>query len=185
MMAEAERRFCRFRADTPSGSPFYSPLPNDGLCLNVFLIIHESGHPGRVLLGHLDPSAPWERLGGMDAERRSQASGKWMLPASQLLLFESPRAAADRLVRELLEIDPLILGGPDVFSEAYPRPHSGASDPHWDLHFLFRGEWANAGPPRASPWKDLAFVDVAQTSSSQFARAHGDILALAGHPSRA
>lgn len=161
----------------------YERLPGDGLCLNAFLIVRQRGHPDRALLGRIDPAAPWDRLGALETARRAQIGERWMLPCSQLLLFEAPQEAARRLVREQLELEELPLRGPKVFSEAYDRPPAAAADPHWDLHFLFRGELDR--PPVASPWKELAFVEVAATPRDAFARAHGDVLALAGLPPKA
>jgi hypothetical protein len=103
-----------------------------------------------------------------------------MLPASQLLFFEGPQQAAERVVRELLELPPMPLRGPEVFSESYARSDLASGDPHWDLRFLFHGELPRSRLGSASPWTELAFLDVSQTSRRSIARAHGDILALAG-----
>jgi len=131
-------------------------------------------------MGLVDPSAPWSEIGGLDAARASALGDRWMLPSSQLVFFESPQDAAQRILKEQLASPPIPLDGPAVFSEAYRRPGSPASDPHWDLHFIFRGRWPSSTPPRAPAWRQLEFVDIAKTPSSEIARNQGDVLALAG-----
>jgi hypothetical protein len=154
------------------------------MCLSTFLVIQPPGGDRRVLLGRLDPEAPWDRLAALERSRLPLIGDRWLLPASQLLFFESPQEAAHRIVREHLESDPLPLLGPSVYSEAYRRPDSPSADPHWDLHFVFRGRWPSDRAPKASPWKELAFLDPATLDPTEIGRGHGDILALAGHPLR-
>jgi hypothetical protein len=201
-MSEPVRRFARFRRgpDAPRDQIVYFEVPSDGFCLNAYVVIHDATHPERVLLGRLDRSAPWNHLEGLDDRRVLSYTRHWVLPASHLLVFESPRDAAHRVVREQLESGPLDLQGPDVLSEVYHRivPTPGdppvqadpaapsdppaRGDPHWDLHFVFHAKWTDSRPPNASPWRELAFVDVSQTSRSDYSREHGDILALTGLP---
>jgi hypothetical protein len=176
------RRFTRFRPGTTSETPVYSVVPDDGMCLSAFVVIHPPSDSRRVLLGRIDPRAPWLALGALDATRAAAVGEQWMLPSSQLLLFESPSDAAQRVVREQLEGGPLALEGPAVFSEAYRRTGSTAHDPHWDVHFVFRGRWPSDHAPRASPWKELAFVDLAAIHGTELARGQGDVLTLAGLP---
>ena len=180
-MAETPRRFCRFRHPSDSQKGTFG-LPEDGMCLSVFLLLHPPGRPAQILMGRPSLDAPWDKLGAMDADRLRQMEDRWVLPASHLLLFEDPQAGADRLQRELLESAPVRLEGPQVASEAYARPSAPSKDPHWDIHFLFRGEWPDPHPPQATPWKELAFVEVTRTPRREYGRGHGDILALAGLP---
>ena len=176
------RRFTRFRPGLSSESPVYSVVPDDGMCLSAFVVIRPAGSDPRVLLGRIDPQAAWLEKGGLDAARAAAVGDQWMLPSCQLLLFESPHEAAQRVVREQLEVGPLRLEGPSVFSEAYRRPGSPANDPHWDMHFVFQGRWPSDRPPRASMWRELAFVDVPSVRESELARLQGDVLALIGLP---
>ena len=174
-----DRRFCRFTrpADTPYGMP---EVPAAGLCLSAFLVLTETGHPGHVLMGHLDPEAPWDHLGALDPSRTVVHRRGWMLPSSHLIVQESPQEAARRIAREQLEMPDLALGEPKVVSEVYvPRrfPDRGG---HWDLEFLFRGELDAPVRTRPRAWTDLAFVDLATTPKSAIARSHEDILESAG-----
>lgn len=165
-----ERKFTRFNpADRPVTT---REIPEGGICLSAFLVIGEKGHPERILMGHLDPSAPWDHIGALDAERAEVNSKGWMLPSSHLLLGESPEAAAERITKEQLGLPMLELDGPYVYSEVY-----GAKN-HWDLHFVFIGERDQVA--QHPVWSELTFVDVNETPRDNIARYHEDILALIG-----
>jgi len=174
-----DRRFCRFHGAPPAGSSDTSPLPNDGMCLSAYLIVRPDGRDREVLLGRLDPGADWARIGGLDARRVARIGRRWMLPSSQLLLFESPDDAVHRIADEQLGFSPGPVDGPRVFSEAYARPES-PGDPHWDLQFVYTARWRDGALPRAPGFSELAFVDVATTPRDAIARSQADVLALAG-----
>ncbi len=175
-----ERRFTRFQSGAASEAEGRFAVPDDGLCLSTFLILHPLHEPGRVLLGRVDPRAPWDQLGSLDAARIHSIAQRWMLPSSQLLFFESPAESAHRIAKEQLESPLPPMEGPLVFSEQYRRPSSTGRDAHWDLHFIFSGTWPTPDAPKASPWLELAFLTVAETSRTEIARSQGDILDLAG-----
>ena len=62
-----ERKFSRFN---PVARPMTThEIPESGFCLSAFLVIGETGHPDNILMGHLDPSAPWDHVGALDPER--------------------------------------------------------------------------------------------------------------------
>jgi hypothetical protein len=128
----------------------------------------------------VDPSGPWEELASLGPDRVGPLVDRWMLPASQLLLFESPDDAAQRVAREQLELDLVQLPSPRVFSETQTRVGAAGKDPHWDLHFIYEIAWPKGRPPRARPWKDLSFRTVNDTPRSTFGRGHGDVLELIG-----
>ncbi len=174
-----DRRFCRFNklGDVPFGMP---EVPEGGLCLSAFLVLSERGRPDHVLLGHLDPAAPWDHIGALDASRTKAHSQGWMLPSSHLIVHESPDEAARRIAAEQLERRDLTFAEPRVVSEVYtPRRFPGLAR-HWDLEFIFRGEWPGGTAPRAAAWTDLRFVDLATTPKSAIARSHEDVLESAG-----
>ncbi len=133
-----------------------------------------------MLLGRLDPAAPWYHLGGLDPSRVATIGAKWLLPASQWLFFEGPQESAARIAREQLESPLPPVTGPTVVSESTPRPSAESRDPHWDVHFLFEGLWPSATPPKARAWRELRFVDVAHLPRLEIGRGHGDILDLVG-----
>ncbi|MFZ3356566.1 MAG: hypothetical protein WA549_07425 [Thermoplasmata archaeon] len=174
------RRFARLRRGNVPEAEGYSVLPDDGLCLNTFLLFRHPREKGHVLLGRINPQAAWYELGGLEPARVQAIGRRWMLPSSQLLFFESPLESARRIAVEQLESSLPPVEGPLVVSEQYRRSTPHAEDPHWDLHFIFQSSWPSESPPTAKPWLELAFVDPAQTPRSEFARSQGDILELVG-----
>jgi len=174
-----DRRFCRFNklGDVPFGMP---EVPEGGLCLSAFLILHEPGHADRVLMGRLNPAAPWDHIGALDASRTAVHSRGWMLPSSHLILNESPEAAARRIAEEQLERSDLSFSEPKVVSEVYTPRRFPDTVRHWDLEFLFRGEWPGGAAPKAAAWTELRFIDLAATPRADIARSHEDILESAG-----
>lgn len=178
------RRFARL-SPTPSGPPETVGLPDDGMCLSAFLVLHPPESPRSVLLGRVDPSGPWPEAGGMDRARLERVGDRWLLPATQLLVFESPEEAGARIARELLGRSDLAMSAPRVFSEAYRR-RSTSQDPHWDLHFVFDAGWGSAplDAARGRLWKELRFVDPGALEADALGRGHEDVLALAGFPAR-
>ena len=177
-----ERRFARFRrGPAPDGQwNGAAEVPDDGMCFSVFLVFEHPKAAGVVLLGKVNPEAPWWEIGALDPKRLALVGDRWMLPSCQLQIFEAPDEAARRILKEQLGSGPLPLDGPFVFSDPSRRPGSTAQDPHWDFHFVYRGRWPSASPPRATPWRHLAFVEVAATERVDFARSQGDVLELVG-----
>ena len=186
-----DRRFCRFnrgestslgRVDT--SQVVTREVPEGGLCLSSFLVItDEARNPKRVLMGHLNPEAPWDHIGALDEDRVRAHSRGWMLPSSHLMIKESPHEAARRIQREQLGLEEGIpLSEPRVVSEVYtPKrfPHLAS---HWDLEFIFRGILNPDNLPQEHPeaWTELAFVDLSKTPKSEIARSHEDIIESAG-----
>jgi len=175
-----DRRFARLRRGPVSESSGASEVPDNGMCLSVFLVIEHPDRDGAVLMGRVDPKADWWKIGALDPKRLAAFTEQWMLPSCQLLLFESPAVAARRILKEQLDSPPIALDGPFVFSDPSDRPGSAGRDPHWDFHFVYRGRWTSPTVPRAPAWKLLEFVEVAQTPRSEIARNQGDVLELVG-----
>ncbi len=174
------RRFARFRPEVPPGTVGVSPVPEDGLCLSAFLLLSPTDAPDRVLVGRVAPRAEWGELAALDPARVAAFGGGWMLPACQLVVYESPEEAARRIAREQLGVAGFRPGPPTVLSEAYARPTSQPHEFHWDLSFLFRGTYPGTQPPSLPIWKELRFVDPGELAPSDFARGHGDVVAAAG-----
>jgi ADP-ribose pyrophosphatase YjhB (NUDIX family) len=174
------RRFARLRRNPIEAHPGAFEVPDNGMCLSVFLVLEPPNRDGAVLMGRLDPSAPWQEIGALDPKRVASFGDRWMLPSCQLLLFESPADAARRILKEQLESEPFPLHGPYVFSDPSERPVAAGRDPHWDFHFVYRGRWPSAVAPHAAAWKHLDFVEVARTSRKEIAREQGDVLELVG-----
>jgi hypothetical protein len=172
-----ERVFARWRREADPG-PGYWQIPSDGGCLSVFLLVQDPTEPGRIALGTPDPNAPWPRIGGLDSARMGRIGDRLMLPSCHLMEYESPDAAARRIVGEQLERTDLVLAGPQVISDAYGRP--GGPGQHWDLDFLYRTTWPRGVPLSARPWSRLTFEDPRSLPRERYARSHDDIVRFAG-----
>ena len=175
-----ERRYARLRRAPLHDHPGAFEVPDNGLCLSVFLVLEPPDRPGCVLVGQLDPKGPWWEVGAIDPRRLASIGERWMLPSCQLILFESPLDAAHRILAEQLGSGPIPLEGPCVFSDPSLRPGSPGKDPHWDIHFVYRGTWNSGTTPTTPVWKRLDLVDVGRTPRAQFARDQGDVLELVG-----
>lgn len=174
-----ERRFARLSSGrTPAEG--YWPPPPAGMCLSSFVLLHPDPTRREVLVGKLNPDAPWSRIGALDDDRARVLAERWMLPACHLTHFESPEDAAHRILREQLGIGALPLDPPLVFSEAYPSRRNPELGLHWDLEFLFHGV-----APRTTlqhpAWTELRFVDPSTVPRASIGRSHDEVLELAGY----
>ena len=176
----SRRRFARL-ADGRSAADGYQPLPPDGLCLSSFLVLARAGRDREVLVGHLDPKAPWAEIGALDPRRVEQNATGWMLPSCHLLYFESPERAAHRIAEEQLGLRDLALDPPLVFSEAYAPRRPPQRGTHWDLQFLFHGTVPEGWAAHHPAWRELRFVDPSSTPREQFTRSHDEVLELVGY----
>ncbi|HYK93274.1 MAG TPA: hypothetical protein VEY07_04435 [Thermoplasmata archaeon] len=181
MSADPLPRVCRFRADASPESPSYSPLPDDGFCISLYVLLRSPRDGTGVVAGRLDPGADWPSIGAIPAERLERLSKGWMLPSRHLRLFEDPDTAARSILSEQLGLSGIALRGPRIFSETYRREGTGR-DPHWDLQLIYEGSWPMGRPLAAAPWRTLELLDLSTTPAESFVRSHADILALAGSP---
>jgi ADP-ribose pyrophosphatase YjhB (NUDIX family) len=155
-------------------------VPEGGLCLSSFLVISERGYRNKVLMGKLDPTAPWDQLGALDPARAEVHGKGWMLPSSHLMIFESPQGAASRILREQLELSGVELSEPRVVSEVYTPKRFPNLPQHWDIEFIFEGELEARFLKRTRAWKSLEFMDLEKLQRSEISRSHDDILESAG-----
>ncbi|HKN06323.1 MAG TPA: NUDIX domain-containing protein [Thermoplasmata archaeon] len=183
MAVSSPRRFTRYRLTEGevAGRRMWM-VPRAGLCLSVFVLVGDPKNPNLVVLGRPSPSAPWTEIGNLEPTSLEALQEHWVLPASHLVEFESPRAAAERVVHEQLGLELLELRGPEVFSEAYPSRTNPETGNHWDLHFLFRGDWPHGRELHSPAFKELRLIDTRTVGAANLGRGHGDILMLAGYP---
>jgi hypothetical protein len=178
------RRFARFGRAPPGTDPAKSQIPESGMCLSTFLLVHPPRAPDRVLMGRIRPSEAWLNAGALDASRHARASEGWMLPSRQWAFYETPEESARNILAEQL---PGISGTPRfraVASEAYrTAPTAPADDLHWDLHFLYDVTAGSETIPPLPLWEEVRFFSPAQWKELPIARRHGDILALANSAS--
>ncbi len=153
------------------------------MCLSAFVVLRDPSNAHRILLGHLDPRAPWDHIGALDAQRAEIHSKGWMIPSSHLIFGEAPEAAARRILVEQLGLPrDRPLEAPRIFSDvATPRrfPNLGS---HWDLGFVFTGPLLASELAPTPAWKELALVDVRTLKREDMARSHEDVLEALGLP---
>ena len=89
-----DRTFCRFNRAPETARFSITEIPKDACCISAFLVLQDSAESFRVLMGHLNPDAPWDHIGALDPERIAIHCQRWMLPASHLIYGESPKDAA-------------------------------------------------------------------------------------------
>ena len=175
-----DRKFCRFARSVPedgSETVYTTAIPEGGLCLSSFVVLTDGG---RVLMGHLDPKAPWDHIGALDSGRAAAHSKGWMLPSSHLMLYESPKDAAQRILAEQLGLEGVHLSEPMVVAEVgTPRRFPGLLK-HWDFEFIFRGQGPAGSPPRSGAWTELRYIDTKATPRKEIARSHDEVLESAG-----
>lgn len=131
-------------------------------------------------MGHLNPAAPWDEIGALDADRAQIHSRGWMLPSSHLMLFESPQEAAHRILKEQLGIAQLELSEAKVVSEVGTPKKFSSLAKHWDFEFIFRGKMTGGSVPKHEAWSELRFVDLSRTNRQEIARSHHEVLETAG-----
>lgn len=156
-------------------------IPDGGFCLSSFLVISEKHDPQSVLMGHLNTKAPWDHIGALDESRIQIHSKGWMLPSSHLIVHESPQDAAKRILIEQIGLPDIQLSEPKVVSEVHTPKRFPSLPEHWDIEFIFRGEWASKMLPESDAWIDLKFVKIDETRRSEMARSHEDILESSGY----
>jgi ADP-ribose pyrophosphatase YjhB (NUDIX family) len=180
------RKFCRFVKPSQDASrlevqrllPSTFEIPVGGICISAFLVVTR-GTSNEVLLGRLNPEAPWDELGALGGALLERASKGWMIPSSHLMLFEPPGNAARRILKEQLGLEKLALASPEVFSDVYDHPVAGPN--HWDIGYIFKAQMPSGEAlSRLPAWKELRFVDVRQTKREELARSHSDVLEFSG-----
>ncbi len=174
-------RFARYRPTEREiqGRHFWA-VPEGGLCLSAFLILTAASTPEKVLLGRPNAQAPWESMATLEPSHLATIGKRWILPASHLQEFESPAAAGQRIAVEQLAWSRPVLTGPEVFSETYPSAIDPEAGTHWDVHFIFRGQWPEGAAELPEAWSELALLDPRTLARRDVARGHADILSLAG-----
>ena len=185
-----DRRFCRFNkgASISTGRPDFGPLttteiPPGGLCLSAFLLVADSAEHEKILMGHLNPKAPWDHIGALDEGRIEVHSKGLMLPSSHLMIRESPFDAAKRISREQLELEDGVAAilQPKVFSDVYKPKRFPELDEHWDIGFVFSTSIPKSKlREHVNAWTDIQFVDPKKIEREEFARSHDDVLRYAG-----
>lgn len=173
-----DRKFAAFsKGSVPVPQFRMNEIPDGGLCLSAFLVISRPNSQ-EILMGHLNPAAPWDHIGALDQSRIEAHSKGWMLPSSHLVVNESPQDAARRIIREQLNESSIALSNPIVVSDVYTPKRFPNLPNHWDIEFIFKGECTTL--PSSSAWSELRYIQTNQISRQDMARSHEDIVKSAG-----
>ena len=175
-------RWARFG---PSNRQWFMHVPRGGVCLSAFLIVRN--RQGDVLLGRPRHHAAWAEKGCLPAFRVREIvrRAEWILPASHLLVEESPSHAAKRISRDwagLRGTNPRLIA---LDSSRVPSGQFTGSGPnrrriyHWALGFVY--EVRSNSPPTPAPWwTEMKFVPMGKMSTTRVGRGHRDIIRYLG-----
>jgi ADP-ribose pyrophosphatase YjhB (NUDIX family) len=177
MLALTER-YARF------GPPYrrmYVHVPRGGVCLSAFVAVRN--REGGILFGRPRINSIWPERGCLPLwrVREIRTNGEWILPASHLLMGESPEAAANRIARiwlglprarpQLVAIDSSSF--PTGEWAGYGRTRRRVQ--HWTLCFLY--ELRRDRLPRQSPlWEELEFFSKTEARRLKIGRLHRGLL---------
>lgn len=169
---------------SPDGPPDgFRTLPPGGMCLSTFLFLRSRR---KILLGRYADTAEWEKLAGLDPERRRVHGRGWTIPARQLKYGEDPRETARDIAENILRCPARQFSEPRVEVDLY-EPNRFPGKLHYDVWFL-----VEATPPpdwraEVPPWyEQLEWKDPRRLEASQYSRGHEDVVArwLQPRPSR-
>jgi len=171
------KRWARLGPDNPSR--LIHSL-KDSLCLSAFIVARRGTS---ILLGRPRAHDAWPKQG---AYPKSQAlelekEGVWLLPATHLLMEESPDRAAKRIADKWAGLK----GTPRfVMVQSHLRPlrlwNPKLKGNHWDICFVY--ELHPKGPIRHEPWwSEIRFVPLSEIRRIKLGRGHRDVLKEAGY----
>jgi len=155
-------------------------VPKAGLCLSSFVVVRRGD---AVLLGRPKTDRAWPERGGFPLDRAKdlEADGSWLLPATHLLMEESPHDAAKRIARDWAGLR----GTPRfVAVQSHLRPgrrwdskHEGN---HWDVCFVYELK-VRRGPTPMPWWSEMRFIPARTLPTMKVGRGHLDVLEEAGY----
>ena len=153
-------------------------VPPGGTCLSSFVILTTGSD---VLVGKMDKPDIWvERFFvGAQLAPTYSSSGKFLLPASHLSWYESPLEAAQRIVRDQVQLHVKQLELLEVQSHLRGDRESTENPLHWDICFVYQAKVpvSVAKKIKKPEWfKDFGFVKRSKLAPDDFTRGHGDIL---------
>ena len=157
-------------------------VPSGGLCLSSFVIVRK----GRsILLGRPHANASWPEKGGYPQQGAAviEKEGAWLLPATHLLMDESPDHAANRIANQWIGVR----GKPRFIAvQSHLRPQSRTGRKrrtrynHWDICFVYELE-TRKNPHPKSWWSETNFFLPGNIRGMKLSRGHKDILKVGGY----
>jgi len=151
-----------------------------GLCLSAFVIVRRGN---TILVGRPRRDDAWPKKGGYPKWQafELEEEGVWLLPATHLMMEESPEGAARRIAHQWAGFK----GTPRfVMVQSHLRPlrfwNPKLRGNHWDICFVY--ELRAKGRVRPKPWwSEMRFVPLSEIRRIRFGRGHRDILEEAGY----
>jgi len=181
-MRPVDVRWARVGPRNPS---WMTHTPRAGLCLSVFIVARKGDS---ILLGRPRAHDAWPEKGGFPKRNAAEIEkeGAWLLPATHLLMEESPDHAASRIAHEWVGLK----GKPRfVMVQSHVRPQrrgrpgykrSGRQLQHWDICFVY-GMSARQLPKVRPWWSEMRYLPSTKIRKMKLARGHRDILEKAGY----
>jgi len=175
------KRWARIGPGDPS---WLRHVPREGLCLSTFLIVQKGES---ILLGRPRANNSWPEKGGYPLRPAAELekNGSWLLPATHLLMEESPDHSARRIANQWAGVR----GIPKfVTLQSHVRPsRRGKSRPrwrtgnnHWDICFVY--ELRTRKNPKLRPWwSEYRFFSRSEMGRLAFGRGHKDVLKAGGY----
>jgi len=166
------KRWARLGPDNPSR--LIHSLETS-MCLSTFIVARRRDC---ILLGLPRGHDAWPEKGGYSKWQalELEKEGAWLLPATHLLMEESPDRAAKRIAHEWAGLK----GNPRfVMVQSHLRPlrlwNPKLKGNHWDICFVY--ELHPRGPIRLKPWwSEMRFVPLSEIRSMNLGRGHRDVL---------
>ncbi len=159
-------------------------VPKAGLCLSAFVVIREGNS---ILLGRPHAHNAWPEKGGFPKRHAAEIEreGSWLLPATHLLMEETPDRAAKRVANQWAGV----AGVPRfVMVQSHLRPSTNRKSElksrsrlnHWDICFVY--ELKAKVKPKLHPWwAEVRFFTPSEIHRIILSRGHKDILKSTGY----
>ncbi len=172
----ATERWARLGPRTPS---WLVHTPKGELCISAFVVPRRGNS---LLLGRPRAHDAWPEMGGYPKSRvvELEKEGTWLLPATHLMMEESPEHAARRIAHRWAGLE-----GNPRFSmvQSHLRRFRLWREPkgnHWDLCFVYKLPVRHV--PHLKPWwAEMRFVSLSEIPKMRLGRGHLDILKEAGY----
>jgi ADP-ribose pyrophosphatase YjhB (NUDIX family) len=157
-------------------------IPIGGVCLSTFIV---ASRDGSILLGLPKAGPEWPENGGerLSGAAELERSNTWILPATHLLIGESPNDASKRIAKEFTGLR----GNPKfAMIQSHTRPAKiwwkHVDDAiHWDLCFVYDLK-IDGVPKKLKPWwKEMKLFGQKEIRGLKIGRGHRDILEEGGY----
>ena len=168
----------------PRDTSWLRHVPTEGLCLSTFVIIRKGES---ILLGRPRANSYWPEKGGYPLRPAAELekSRSWLVPATHLLMEETPDHAARRIANQWAGVK----GTPKFVTlqshlraskgrRTQPKWRTGSN--HWDICFIY--ELKTRTLPKPKPWwAESRFFSRSEIRGTRFGRGHKDVLKAAGY----